>query len=491
MKRLIGIDINRDKICMVQLGRHRGNFSVERTCVREMLNNESPEEEHAADIQALIKNIMTEENFATHAKVTLTVPDDRVFFHNFRTDVSKNGDVEQLLKFELEDDFPVPFDDLVAGICGGREFQGHDRELLVGALSRQDLQKWVEKVNQTGLNCSAVTSDACALHALASLCHNSPDDRHSMIIHTDGGRIILAISEKSELVCARHLNRQDFYTTDNDTSEVSTLALTREIELTLRAIFGSKIPAPLKVLISGNNEFAHGLSETLPEVIDCQIDILSLPKHIDCSDEHHTDAGVAVAVGAALVGANENAEAPNFLTEDELRSNRTAETKRSLFVFGLLLVAIGISLIANLFYQLNTLQKKHQLIKQEIRKVFVQTLPEEKRIVNELAQMTERLDTLQTEYDTLASEMNSMISPLKILQYISERIRPDQNIQISNISVAAESVRLTGVAASFESVDNLTGVLRRTAEFATVALRNADVDPENGTVRFSLLITMG
>jgi len=123
--------------------------------------------------------------------------------------------------------------------------------------------------------------------------------------------------------------------------------------------------------------------------------------------------------------------------------------------------------------------------------VFVQTLPEENRIVNELAQMTEQLKALQTEYDALATEMSNTVSPLRILQYISQKIKPDQNFRISNISIAAESVRLTGTATSFKSVDNLTGVLRQISEFYTVELQNVDVDHENEGVRFSLFISMG
>ena len=49
-------------------------------------------------------------------------------------------------------------------------------------------------------------------------------------------------------------------------------------------------------------------------------------------------------------------------------------------------------------------------------------------------------------------------------------------------------VRLAGVAASFESVDNLMGVLRKVSEFEAVETPNIDVDSQSSGVRFTLLI---
>lgn len=490
MKRTIGIDINSDKIRMIQLRLKRGKFRLEQSCVREIPKSDPSEEKFATDIQALISRIIAEENFDVRARVTVTTPANRVFFCNFRTDLSRNEDVQQLLKFELEDDFPIPFDELVAGICGSRILKGDDREFLIGVLSRLELQKWVNTANGAGLECSTVTTDVCALRAVVSLNHNMAGMSHSMILHVDDCRIILAISEKDELVCIRHLNYQDFVLTGDNSHRISALTLTREIELTWRTLYRSNIPPEFKVFINGNNELFHDLSQTLQEAINCEVVALNPFAQINCSEQHQTGFDVAIAVGSSLIGANKSKEVLDFLAIDEVKSDQTAEMKRSLLIFALLFLAIGILLVANFFFKLNTLEKKHQSMKQEIRKIFMQTLPEEKRIVNELAQMTERLEALQAEYGTLTTEVSNTISPLNILQYISEKITPDQDIGISNISITTESVRLIGTATSFKSVDDLTSVLHQVSEFSTVELQNIDVNPKSGVVRFSLLITM-
>lgn len=491
MKRSIGIDINRDKISIVQLCFNGGKFSLEQSCVREIPKSGSSEEKSTADIKALINSMITEENFDTSAKVTVTSPANKVFFQNFRTNLSTNEDVQQLLKFELEDDFPIPFDELVAGICGGRELKGDDREFLIGALNRLELQNRVKTINEAGLKCSAVTADVCALYAITSLNHNLIENTPSVIIHADNSKIILAISEKGRLVGVRHFNRQDLTEAGRSALEIPVPVLVREIEMTLRAIFGTNINSQLKVFISANDELLHELSQTLPEAINCEAVALKPFIKIDCPEQQQANTDFVIAIGLALIGANEIGEVLNFLVVEEFKSDQTAETKRGLFIFGLLLLAIGVLLVARLFYELNTLENDHLLVNKQIREVFVQTLPEEKKIVNEFAQMNEQLEMARAEYNTFAAGLSDRVLPLRILQDISEKITPEQNVRIYDISIAPESVRLVGAASSFESVDNLMSLLREISEFNALELKSIDVDPKGGGVRFTLSITMG
>ena len=166
------------------------------------------------------------------------------------------------------------------------------------------------------------------------------------------------------------------------------------------------------------------------------------------------------------------------------------EIKQALYVTGALLLVIGALLVARLFYELNNLENRRELVTKQIREVFVQTLPQEKMIVNELAQMNERLETSQARYNALAAGLGDRVLPLRILQTISEKITPDQDVRINDISMAPESVRLTGIADSFESVDDLMSLLRQVSDFNTVELSSIDVEPQSSEVRFTLAITM-
>ncbi|MDT8302659.1 MAG: pilus assembly protein PilM [Sedimentisphaerales bacterium] len=484
MKRSIGIDINRDKISMVQLCFTGGKFSLERASVRKIHESGSSEENSTTDIKAVINSMLTEDKFDMSAKVAVTAPTDKVFFHNFRTDLSANEDVQQLIKFELEDDFPIPFDELVAGICGSRELNGNDREYLIGAINRMELQGRIKTIKQANLKCSNVTPDVCALYAAVSINHNLIDNIPSVIIHADNSRIILAISEKGRLICVRHFNSQDLTEVQGGTS---VQVLTREIEMTVRAVFGPDTDTRRKVFISSNNKLLDGLFERLPGAMNCEVVALNPFAKIDYP-EQQPNPDIVIAAGLAMIGTNEIPDVLNFIAIDELRSDQTVEIKRGLYIAGALLLAIGVLLIAMLFNELNNLENRHELVKKQIREVFVQTLPQEKKIVNELAQLNEKLESSQAQYNALAAGLSDRVSPLRILQIISEKITSDQNVRINDISMAPESVRLAGVAPSFESVDNLMSLLRQVSGFDTVEVPSIDVDPQGRGVRFKLSI---
>jgi len=489
VKRSIGIDINRDKISIVQLCFTGGRFSLERASVRQIPKSDTSGEKSATDIKALINSMLTEEKFDTSAKVTVTAPSDRVFFQNFRTNLSANEDVRQLIKFELEDDFPIPFDELVAGICGGRELKADEREYLIGAINRSELRARVETIKEAHLKCATVTADVFALYTAASVSDNLIDETPSVIVHSDNAGTILAISVKGRLVCVRHFRGQDLAETDGDTPLTPLQVLTREIEMTLRATFGPDTDTRRKVFISSNNELLDGLSAGLPESMNCEVVAFNPFAKIDCSGRRQPNPDIVIAAGLALIGANEIPDVLNFFAIDEFRSDQAGEIKRGLYVTGALLLVIGVLLVAMLFYELNNLENRHELVKKQIREVFVQTLPEERKIVNELAQMNEQLESSQAQYNVLAAGLSDRVLPLRILQTVSEKITPDQNVRIDDISMAPRSVRLTGIAPSFESVDNLMSFLRQVSDFNTVELSGIDVEHQSGGVHFTLSIT--
>jgi len=469
---------------MVQLCFTGGKYSLERASVRQIHERGTSEEESTSDTKALINSMLTEDNFDVSAKVTVTAPTDRIFFQNFKTDLSANEDVQQLIKFELEDDFPIPFDELVAGICGSRELEGNDREYLIGAINRLELQRRIKTIKQVNLKCSNVTADVCALYAAVSINHNLIDNTPSVIVHADNSRIIVAISDKGRLVCVRHFNSQDLTEAQGGTP---VQVLTCEIEMTLRAVFGPDTDTRRKVFVCSNNKLLEGLFERLPQAMNCEVVELNLFAKIDCPDQQ-PNPDIAIATGLAMIGTNEIPDVLNFIAIDEFRSDQTVEIKRGRYIAGTLLLAIGILLVAMLFHEVNNLESRHERLKKQIREVFVQTLPQEKKIVNELAQLNEHLETSQAQYNALAAGLSDRVLPLRILQIISEKIPTDQNVRINDISMAPESIHLAGIAPSFESVDKLMSLLRQVSGFDTVEVPSIDVDPQGRGVRFTLSI---
>ncbi|MBN2589174.1 MAG: pilus assembly protein PilM [Sedimentisphaerales bacterium] len=480
MKRTIGIDINKYYISLAQLCCKRGRYYLEKSHVHRMSDSDSSNHVNTEQVHAIIKNTITNENFDFKAPVIISMPYGRVFFHNFKTEFSSDKDIERLIKYELEDDFPISFDDLVTNICSSRNINESQKELLVGAVKRSELQNWTQIINETGLSCSLVTSEISALYDAAKLNHDLATEDSSIIMHVDSSRAILGVYQKDSLISVRYI--------DNIKTDEMVSLLEQEITLTLKAVSDTKNPLPSKIFLSGNHNLVLNIKKKLPKEINSEI-VISDPfiKIIDKSEQKKNNK-LVIAIGLALIGLEQSKNVFNFLAADKAEAVQVNETKRNVLSFAVLAVAFAALLLVNFFSQLKGLEKENESLEKQIRDVFVKTLPEEKKIVNELAQMNDKYIQLEKEYNVIASETVSRVPAIKILNNISQTITPDLHIGVTGISMTPGSVLFSGIAADFETLDNIVEMLQETKDFDSVEIQNVDLNPKSSNVPFSLLI---
>ena len=483
MKRAIGIDINKKYISLVQLCCKSGKYFMEKTFTRDISSADSPKEAPAQEIQTEIENAIKNEGFDTRAPAIASMPYGKVFFHNYRTEITADRDIERLIKFELEDDFPIPFDDLVIDICSRRNVNEHAKEFFVGAVSRSKLQEWFHAVSETGLNCSIITSDALSLGSFIKFNKSSHNENPSIIIFTDECRIIITVYEHGSVIFARHIN-------NIDTRDMVSM-LKREIELTVKVISEAGVPHTSKTLLVGTSEIVSDLSGELTKELDSEIVTLNPFNGIVSTDKFEPDDRLTIALGLAFSGLNKKRNVLNFLAAEKAGTEQVEKTKRNAIIFSSLVISIAAMFIINLFVRLNALEIEKQSLDKQIRSIFVQTFPDEKKIVNELAQMDEKYNSLEREYNSIASEIFNRIPALEILENISAKITPDENISVSDISMTADSVQISATAADFEAVDNLVEKFKKTPEFHSIEMGNIDVDSANNRVRFNLSMKVG
>ena len=479
----IGIDLTATAIRLVQIARRRGTLSVLGTCTKSIEPNGLPADADA--IRALLTDIIHEAGFKRNTNTVVGLPHEKVFFNNFTTDLATREDVRRLLRFELEDDFPVPFDDLVVDICGHRRRAEGDHEYLVAATGRRELDPWIRALESSQWRGPVLSTDGRALEALARLTRRDEEDTICVPVHTDGHRMVLGVLQDDGLVCARHRAC---------TGDADALAavLAREIELTTRERLRNQRQAPVRILLSGPDVLVGELSEKLAQATGREVQQLRVASAIPASQVSELDGGFAIALGFALQGLAPADEQLNFLHADPTKMDRAAKsrTKRAAFVSVVLLVAILGLLGVKTLRDLNGLRTEQATLEREIRTIFVEAFPKEKKIVNELAQMTEHVDSLRKQRDTLVAAVGTRIRPLWALQVLSETLAMDSGIRISSFVVADTTIHIVGTADSFESVEQLLEGLRQEQQFDSVELE--DVASSRGSERpeFRVLISV-
>lgn len=135
-------------------------------------------------------------------------------------------------------------------------------------------------------------------------------------------------------------------------------------------------------------------------------------------------------------------------------------------------------------------KQRYAMLKQEIRRVFLETFPGTKLVGAEKQQMQSRILELQKESEALIALGGSPVTALDLIREVTERTPAGLDVDVVTFSFDAERLRLSGRTDSFESVDRLLKALRGYELFEDVVLSNAKVDVDDNKVDFKLSITL-
>ncbi|MBN1507513.1 MAG: pilus assembly protein PilM [Sedimentisphaerales bacterium] len=482
----VGIDISADGIRIVQLSRRSGRLSVLGTYAKEA----QPQEPSAAsagpqtqDFAPLLTEAIHEARLKTSAAVVVGLPHSEVFFSSLTTELTRREDVRRLLQFELEDDFPLPFEDLVADLCSCRRIEEDRYEYLIAAACRRQIDAWTQTFDSAGRRCSVLSADVVALDAVADLTGQHGDDRPAILLYADGRRAILGLLCDGVIACARHLP------CTGDAEAVAVMSA-REVELMLRTTLGRQYQHPVRILLSGPDEFIGELCTKLSQatghdVVGCST--------ADCQDRSMAlDGQFTIALGLALIGLGSRSGRLNFLNADPAHADRVARSKarRAGIVSAVLVVGILALLGLRAVGQWRALGAERARLTREIRAVFTETFPGQKKIVNEMAQMNESLTSLRKQRDALASVTGKRVRPLRVLHILSEEMTSESGIGISSLSIRDKTVRVAGTGGSFESVEQFVNELRLVPDFDSVEMEDLALNRGRDRPEFRLVISV-
>lgn len=480
-KKIIGLDFAGDCLRMVQLSRRSGRFCVENaTSVSfDIQGYQEPESRLALGVE--IRKAIEQAGFDRKAAVVTDMPNANVYYSTVTTDLTREEDLRRLIRFETEDDVPVPFEDLTVDMAGYRSTQDITH-CLVAAAHRSEVQSLREMFSEAGMTCAAVSTDVNAIDAIARHTKAVGKDETAVLVHIENSRLIIGLENEGYLVGARSLAY------DGDL-ENCTGPLITELERTFRAHPLFLDVATSKVVLSASEEVIHALANAIHERFDLPVKQLDLEAAFQQSSDIALNPAYRVALGMALMHLSSSGAGPNFIATDLSEASLKKDVWRASRVCACLVVLLVVLLGVRAFSRIHTLEEQHTRLNQEIQTVFSESLPEITRIVQPLPQMVEQVDRVRREYEILTEAVNKHASPLNVMQTISERFTTERDVMVSYMTLDRETVRITGAGGSYESVEALAADLRNASEFKDVKLDDITADGSSGRVQFRLSIS--
>ena len=484
VKRCIGIDVGSSYLCAVQILRIGKAF-----CIEKAFDTQARRDTDSTP--DILKTLVGKYGFDRRAAVAISVPNSTVFFRNLETDSVGFEQTAGSSSSALENNFPIEPDEIVAQPCSYRQVNGEKDCLLTAAVAKESLHETRDILLRARMQPDLIGAAVFAIHSTIMLNHPGIKTGVAIIAHLTETHLTLAVTQKNSILIVRNFPISCY--SDNDTVSVEQQianVLSREAKITWRKLFGTEIEQDTRIYLVTGDDNSTGLKNAIEEILHCPTTIVNPFARVLLKNLCRPGVNISVAEGLALrTLAPEHTAGIDFLEADNASVKPTLNLKKELVIFAILVAAIAAISLVGLFMRLSNLEAKYAQVKSEIKESFQRTLPEEKNIVNPLAQLDQKFQSLRKDYSLFGPISGAGIGPLDVLYAITTSTPPEININLDDMLITTESVRLTGTSQSFESAYNWQRRLQDVPQFSTVEVRDIQREPEGELVHFTVLVS--
>jgi hypothetical protein len=414
--------------------------------------------------------------FSFEAWRPISLPSDAVFFRSVETDSAGLEQVREAGYSIFDNDFPIEADEIVAQPCSYRGLADQKYSILTAAVAKESLRRTREIVAGARMQPRLIETTVFSIHSTVALNHPEIRSGVAIIAHVTESSLTLAITEDNRILVVRHFpisgnSESDGHLVEDSVGDV----LSREAGITWRKLFETEIEEDTRVFLVAAGENAADLRETVEENLHCRTTVVNPYARLLLKHVGRPRADISVAEGLALrTLAPEHTSGINFLETDTASAESATSLRKELAICVLLVAAIAAVSIVGLFMRRSRLESRYAALRSGINESFRSALPQEKNIVNPLAQLEQRLESLRKDQALFGPVPGAGIRPLKVWEAITTSTPEDMNISLDDMLITTDSVRLTGTCEESESVYAWQRLLRENPQFATV-----DVEPHS------------
>ncbi len=485
IKRSIGINAGSSYLCAVQISRMEEGF-----CIEKIFNTQTRQ---STDIQSdTLKSLFDKYGFDRRAAVAISLPNDAVFFRSLETNLAGLEQIRGAGSAALEYDFPIETEEIVAQPCSYHKLSDEKYSVLTAAVARESLRDTLNTLHEAKIHPDLVEAAFFAIYSTVALNHPEIMTEAAIIVYIAETHLTLAISQNNNILIVR--NTPVAYNSEENTDSVQQQVvqmLSREVEITWRKLFGTDVEQDTNIYLVTGNTNTTDLKAAIEENLHCRTTIINPYEKVKCLPEHNGYVpidSIVIAEGLALRAlVPEKTTGINFLEADNADIKPKLNLKKELVICAILVCTIAVVSLVGLFVRLSHLEAQYAQVKNEIREIFQRTLPEEKNIVNPLAQLEQKLQSLRKDSAFFGSISGT--GPLEVLNVITTCTPPEMNISLYDMLITTESVRLMGTAQSFESVYNWQRLLQDAPQFSNVEVRDNRREPDSERIRFTVLVS--
>ncbi len=541
-RKILGLDIGSHSIKAVLIKEGLGRIEPVRFVEKSLING---------DVRGLVRSIF-EEGRLNPDIVVSAVSGTNVSVHYLRlpfSDESKisrvvPNEVENLIPFDLED---MVIDQVILSKGNGTKPNGGS-SVCVALIRKQTLQSHIDALKDASVDTKVIEIESLALYHAFMQWYKTEDtvalldigaDRSNLCIISGGKPVLLrTFMRGGNNVTAAIMN--DFGVSLEEAEERK---LSAEINLS-RVISGEPLLSrehadnpPVTPLEKGGTEggdlssaVKKGLSPLVTELMqslhayeinnDDEVPMLYISgggarlRNLDkfLSLELHMNAGnfsipdeflrklqveegggliLSTGIGLALCGTRrKHTTGINFKKGEQIsRKESAVNTGRIVYIIAAV-IAVAVLGFADFYSNFRYREARYDEIKAEMRKVFMETFPDTKNIVDESQQIRSAVEEMRKKVEALGGGTKGAVSSLDILNTLSEKVPKEIKVNVDDIMIDKSKVRVQGETDSFESVEKLKKEFESVGFFKKVDVSDAKLSADQQKVKFRIIADM-
>lgn len=446
----LGVSISRDRLSA--LLEDRSLFSS-----RTVFRCEVPCKEPyggAEDVARLAEEVRKGTGESSLPPVVLSLPPAWTYLRQLELPVHDLQRAKKIHLAEIEGNLPIEDEQILSDLLPSPP--SDPGRFLAVAARKDTVEKAVASWSEAGFAVDRVVTDHASILAAFLSCGGARD---GIVLSTLSDIVVLRL-EGGAVSRARQFPAG--MATDPDGMRREWEGIAEGVPIGTRITVLGETPAPLSGILAG--------ASPLPPPPDVGMDSL-------------------LAYGAVLAPNR-----PKELGGFSLRTSAGAESEKNRSKLRARIAAIAAAVaalcaIGALEVALWTEAKKVSAVRARIRKEFSESVPGAKVIVQETAQIREKIQSLKRQQKELGSDT----APLYYhMAKVSNALPPKSNIALKEVSFEAGRMRLSGDAGSAQTVETFRSSLSSAYGPDTlVTVQESQGSARGGSVRFTILIEKG
>jgi len=389
--------------------------------------------------------------------------------------------LDQTVPFELETQLPFELDDAVIDYqVLGRD--GDAAVVLAAFAPKEAVREHLAALAAAGLDPRAV--DLAPLAAVNVL-RLAPSGREGpcALVALDRNRATVAVLENGQLRGLRALSHGAGVNGDLE-------AVTRDVRWSLLALTGDAALESLALWVGGDAADRPDVAPALERALGIAPQpVATLPLAGVPITSRRAQSAFAASLGLAL---REDADALRLdFRRGEFVYHREREALwRGLVGVGILAVIALLLMVTSSVLEGRRLSARRDQLRADIRAIFTAALPNVHTIVNEKAQLGTEIAALEKQRLLYGGLAPSAPRAIDLLKAITVSVPQDVQLDIEELALDGETLRLRGSTHAYEGVEAVKRGLAARPEFRDVQAKDVRASVDGQRVDFRLQLTL-